>query len=69
MKRSDFLIIAAIILGFVVIDKWQQPPDTEKMQREYTAYRHCMQVAGKLQCHMTPQDFVRYYELKYKLEE
>jgi len=41
-------------------------PDTT--QSEYDAYRHCLQAAGQYRCQMTPQDFVRYYELKSLLE-
>lgn len=42
--------------------------DQAEMQRELTAYRHCLLAAGMNRCKMTPQDFVRYYELKYSLE-
>lgn len=35
---------------------------------EFEAYRLCMQSAGTTGCQMTPQDFVRYYELKHQLE-
>ena len=37
------------------------------MQREYDADRLCMESAGLTRCHMDPLDFVRYYDLKYKL--
>ena len=40
----------------------------ETLEDEYEAYRLCMQTAGKTRCQMTPQDFVRYYEIKRKLE-
>jgi hypothetical protein len=43
-------------------------PTDEELAIEFTAYRHCLQEAGNMRCHMTPQDFVRYYELKNKLE-
>ncbi len=68
MKRSDFLIIAGMVLGYWFIEQLPPWPDIEADQRELTAYRHCMQSAGKTRCQMTPQDFVRYYELKYQLE-
>ena len=40
----------------------------DDMQSKYTAYRHCLQVAGAMACHMTPADFVEYYRIKNKLE-
>jgi hypothetical protein len=40
----------------------------ETLQDEHDAYRLCMQSAGSTGCRMTPQDFVRYYEIKRILE-
>jgi len=55
----------ALLLG-AIID--MQTPNIEARQLEFTAYRHCLQAAGANRCKMTPQDFVRYYELKHQLE-
>lgn len=51
-------------MGFEV---WEQPRLPARLELE--AYRLCMQTAGETQCKMTPQDFVRYYELKNQLEK
>lgn len=44
-------------------------PSPERAAYEYRAYRHCLQAAGEMRCQMTPQDFVRYYELQRILEK
>ena len=53
-----------VTIGFYAI----QPQTPEEMQQEYDGYRMCMQMASKVQCQMTPRDFVNYYDLKYALE-
>lgn len=42
---------------------------TEQDRSEYAAYRDCLANAGRVSCKMTPDHFVRYYELKRKLEQ
>lgn len=41
-------------------------PDELPPELELKAYRHCMQ---DIRCYMDPPAYVRYYELKYKLED
>ena len=43
-------------------------PECDKLERQFTAYRHCLQDAGRMGCSMTPQDFISYYETKARLE-
>jgi len=50
-------------VGMYFANQNKLPPE-----QEYAAYHHCMQQAGSLGCRMTPQDFVRYYQLKDQLE-
>jgi hypothetical protein len=47
---------------------WQatQEPTAAEAGRAYTAYRACIQRSS---CQMTPQDWIDYYELKWRLEE
>ena len=62
-----FVIAFGFGFGLVGADKLFSE-DPEEMQRKFDAYRLCMQSAGTNRCQMTPQDFIRYYELKYQLE-
>ncbi len=41
-------------------------PTQEEMQREYDAYRDCIQTS---RCLMTAQDYIDYYSLKWELEQ
>ncbi len=62
-----FWLTAAAFAFHEYTDHFNAPTQAE-LQGEYDAYRLCMQSAGKTRCKMTTQDFIRYYELKYKLE-
>ncbi len=62
-----FGLLAGSMLTIYSYDLTKEPP-IEKLKLELAAYRHCLDQASKMQCRMTPQDFVRYYELKYQLE-
>lgn len=70
MRFTGLAIIVAIALGFVAgyeyHDRYVDPELPP--EQEFEAYRLCMQSASTTRCTMTPQDFVRYYELKYQLE-
>lgn len=72
-KRDYAHLFMGMIIGGVVtaLGVWCQdvPELTVAPQDEYDAYRLCMQSAGKTRCSMTPQDFVRYYEIKRQLEQ
>lgn len=41
-------------------------PTAEEAARTFAAYRACIQ---RSTCHMTPQDWIEYYDLKWRLEE
>ena len=80
-RDRDGRDIAHLVLGFftgVVITVlsfgvFGTAPDAsercERYERVMLAYRHCLQGAGKLQCRMTPDDFVEYYRVKHILEQ
>ena len=63
---------AGLLLTVLSFELYETPADDtgrcERYQRVMTAYRHCLQGAGKLQCRMTPDDFVEYYRVKHILE-
>lgn len=69
-----FIVLFMLMMGFglwklaVVATEHYRAPQIS-VEQEYQAYRHCLQSAGQMQCRMTPQDFVRYYELKELLDE
>jgi hypothetical protein len=73
-KRDYWHMLMGLILGmligvlsvFIPVDG--RATDCAALDREYTAYRHCLQSAGKMRCKMTPTDFLRYYEVQYALE-
>ena len=60
----------ALCLLLFAFDVLQPPPANARAERqlEFDAYRACLASAGRSGCKMTPQDFVRYYELKHALE-
>ncbi len=67
----DFLatgIVVGILLGLIAggllwPDGYGEPKLTE-MQNEFAAYSMCMQSTN---CRMTPEDFINYYDLKYRI--
>lgn len=61
MKELFWMAIGAITLAV-----WQAYQPTPLQRVELAAYRECMTQAPR--CRMTPQDFIRYYELKHQLE-
>lgn len=65
--NKNLFMVLALCLAFTLGVLSQRPDDAD--QQEYAAYEDCLHHASSLRCHMTPQDFVRYYELKWKLEE
>ena len=66
MKDFIFgMMIGAILTLILIWYAFETNDDT--LQIEYTAYRHCMQDGYR--CQMTPEDFVRYYELRAILSE
>ena len=73
-KREYWLAFLWFMVGMVAgtLTTLYPPADSGErcaaLDREYTAYRHCLQTAGARNCRMTPSDFVRYYEVKYDLE-
>ncbi len=60
-------ITASILAGLAMVTMF--PSNLEKMQMRVDAYNMCMSRSGSLRCHMTPDDFVDYYDLKYKIEQ
>lgn len=60
-----FLLSLFLMLG---IESLRQKPTCEQMTQRFTAYRHCLQVAGAKACRMTPENFIHYYDLKAELE-
>ncbi len=55
------------LLGFLVsIPMWYSLPKMPDPKLELAAYRDCMERPQR--CRMTPQDFIRYYEIKHQLE-
>ena len=43
-----------------------QEPTAAEAARDYAAYRACIERSS---CQMTPQDWIDYYDLKWRLEE
>lgn len=67
MKKITWIWIAALfgfLLGWTI--RSMLAPDELPPELELKAYRHCMQ---DIRCYMDPPAYVRYYELKYKLED
>ncbi len=68
IRRLLWLLVALSV--FILLTGCSRPPaDRNQMQNEYDSYRLCMQMAARTNCTMTPQDFMRYYELKQALEQ
>jgi len=71
----DFIIVGiaiGFIIGLICGLVWtygEDEPTRAELQREFDAYRACMQSAGQMRCSMQPSDFVRYYEIMYQLEQ
>ena len=61
--------IVGVALGALIGYEHATSQDTAELQREASAYRMCMLTAALHRCEMTPQDFVRYWEIKHLLEE
>ena len=56
------------VLGWMLsVPVWLYWSTPENPELELAAYRECMVQAQR--CRMTPQDFIRYYELKHQLEK
>ncbi len=69
---NPFLYIKGILTGIALT--WiytllsaAPDPGLEEMQRRHDAYRLCMQSAGEMRCQMTPEDFIDYYNLQYRI--
>ncbi|MEE8323494.1 MAG: hypothetical protein V3R57_07725 [Candidatus Bathyarchaeia archaeon] len=61
-------LITALFIGLMWAEPWIER-DRERLQNELNAYRMCMLTAALHRCQMTPEDFVRYWEIKHLLEE
>lgn len=72
VKFGEMMLVAiiAFVAGAVVGVQAMRGPyhDIDELQAELAGYDRCMQMAGRMRCSMTPQDFVRYYDIKRKLE-
>jgi hypothetical protein len=66
MRNFAFMLAGALI-GTAFAMFMQKPPPVD-LQIEFDAYRLCMQSASKTRCRMTPEDFVRYYQIKRILD-
>ena len=68
--KTFILCLAYFLAGAWSVSLYFQysEPTPAELQREYDAYRHCLQMAAQTRCQMTPLDFVRYYELKHEIE-
>ena len=64
---NALVFLVGLIVGGFLVDEMHRP-DPAAQQLEFDAYRACLASAGRSGCKMTPQDFVRYYELKHALE-
>lgn len=67
MRMVGFAI--GFVLGWfssVPVFLYFQEPAADEALREYAAYRACIQRSA---CIMTPQDWIDYYDLKWRLEE
>jgi hypothetical protein len=67
MKMAGFAI--GFLLGWlssVPVFLYFQEPTAEEAGRTYMAYRACIERSS---CQMTPQDWIDYYDLKWRLEE
>lgn len=62
------LYFCGLISGVAMVNLFDLFTDqsAEEAARTYTAYRACIQ---RSTCQMTPQDWIDYYELKWRLEE
>ena len=60
--------LAFVVIVVIIITEMGQYfiADPAALRFELAAYRDCIEQAQR--CRMTPQDFIRYYELKHKLE-
>jgi len=68
MKVSDFFfgfVVGAVITAATIeFGRLAPEPTSEELQRDYEAYRACIPKPG---C-MTADDYLDYYELKWRLE-
>ncbi len=62
------IVYATLGAAFVLVLHQEEQPSCEQLHDTQDAYRLCMQVAGKMGCHMTPDDFVLYVENKRAIE-
>ena len=57
------ILLGLIVGGLLWANGYGEPKLTE-MQNEFAAYSMCMQSTN---CRMTPEDFIDYYDLKYRI--
>jgi hypothetical protein len=65
--RDLTFMLAGALMGTAMTLFMYTPPAVD-LQIEFDAYRLCMQSASKTRCRMTPEDFVRYYQIKRILD-
>ena len=63
------LLLTVMVLGIFAAGVWVgthlDPPTNDQMQRRYDGYRLCIPHPG---C-MTAEDYIDYYDLKWKLQQ
>lgn len=71
--ESSAKFIFGYLVGAVVglamawpLFKWATTDSAAEAGRAYMAYRACIERSS---CQMTPQDWIDYYDLKWRLEE
>ena len=57
-------ILLGLIAGGLLWANDDDKPILAEMQNEFAAYSMCMQSTN---CQMTPEDFIDYYDLKYRI--
>jgi len=61
---------AGMLVGSIkTIAKYDIDKDSirAKLERELEAYHLCIKTSGSTGCQMTPEDFINYYDLKYRI--
>lgn len=56
--------VVALIIMAILRSNSNDEPTLVEMQNEFAAYSMCMQSTN---CQMTPEDFIDYYDLKYRI--
>ena len=59
-----FGFLVGVIVTALLWPDYDDGPTLTEMQNEFAAYSMCMESTN---CRMTPEDFIDYYDLKYRI--